>query len=75
LPQFDEYDCRIEPRSRDGADVETLLARNDVRDRVREAIERRPDDDRDVCRPSSEALPEEIAEDCCAPSLAARGSR
>ncbi len=48
LPRFDEYDCRVELKARERADAETLLAREDVRDAVRKAIEKLPDDYRDV---------------------------
>lgn len=64
MPEFDEYDCRVEPKDRKAVDAETLLAREDVRDAVRDAIERLPDDYRDVLllRDIEELDTEETAE-------------
>ncbi len=64
MPEFDEYDCRVEPKDRKAVDAETLLAREDVRDAVRDAIERLPDDYRDVLllRDIEELHTEETAE-------------
>lgn len=48
MPQFDETQCRIEPRGQSRDSVETLLSKKETRDAVREAISQLPEDYRSV---------------------------
>jgi RNA polymerase sigma-70 factor (ECF subfamily) len=48
MPQFDEYQCRLEPRGQGEESVETLASRKETRAAVREAIDRLPYDYRTV---------------------------
>jgi len=48
MPEFDEYQCRIEPRTGAHRSVETLLSEKETREAVRHAIDALPGDYRDV---------------------------
>lgn len=48
MPEFDEYQCRVEPRTEAHGSVEALLRRKETREMVRKAIVGLPGDYRDV---------------------------
>jgi RNA polymerase sigma-70 factor (ECF subfamily) len=48
MPEFDDYQCRIEPRGEAQESIETLVSRKETRDAVREAIDKLPEEYRTV---------------------------
>jgi RNA polymerase sigma-70 factor (ECF subfamily) len=48
MPEFDEYECRIQRGGEGGESAETLASRKEIRAAVREAIDKLPEDYRTV---------------------------